>query len=566
MLKMKNKFSLISSVILATGTLLTSVLFLKSGSLFSAIFLEVELLKIEGLALSLVLILDVYSLSFLISVLLISSCVIMFSSSYMAAEKFFTRFHLLVLSFVTAMGLLIFSPNMLSVLLGWDGLGLTSYLLVVYFQSSKSYNAGMLTALSNRIGDVLILTSIASASFTLGWNFILHSHGNLGFSITLILILLAACTKSAQIPFSAWLPAAMAAPTPVSALVHSSTLVTAGIYLLFRFQPALSELNLACLVMIMGSATMFMAGISAMFEMDMKKIVALSTLSQLGVMMTTLGAGMPVTAFLHLLAHAFFKALLFISVGSMIHLSSDYQDLRKVGTAIHLCPLTLSLCVLANLSLCGLPFCSGFYSKDLCIELFVTNTFHSPLSLIFFLATLMTCAYTARFLFMVSFLGSRNTPLLWSNDKDLKILNAMLGLAPLALTGGGLLTWLLMPSPLITPLTSPEKNSTLLVVVSGLFLGILLVIRAKKYMSPNLVSLSSIMWALPLLSSRAWTSTPFMGGHSFRVILDFNWVPSFTTSFVTPLVSKSLIVNRLDTNILFLSLTAVPVLILLFLY
>lgn len=152
-----------------------------------------------------------------------------------------------------------------------------------------------------------------------------------------------------------------------------------------------------------------MAGTAAIFETDMKKIVALSTLSQLGVIMTTLGAGMASVAFMHLLAHAFFKALLFISVGRIIHLSRDYQDLRKVGVSAHISPVTLRFCALANMSLCGLPFCRGFYSKDLCIELFLTSTLHSPLSIIFFLATLLTCAYTARFLFLVSFLNSRNS-------------------------------------------------------------------------------------------------------------------------------------------------------------
>lgn len=157
---------------------------------------------------------------------------------------------------------------------------------------------------------------------------------------------------------------------------------------------------------------MFIAGAAAMFEIDIKKIVALSTLSQLGVIITTLGAGLPEIAFIHLLAHAFFKALLFISVGRIIHLSSDFQDLRKVGISVTTCPVTLSFCTLANLSLCGLPFCRGFYSKDLCIEIFLTETSHSRLSLVFFMATLITCAYTVRFIFLVSFLNSRNCSLL----------------------------------------------------------------------------------------------------------------------------------------------------------
>ena len=279
----------------------------------------------------------------------------------------------------------------------------------------------------------------------------------------------------------------------MSALVHSSTLVTAGVYLLFRFQPALFNFNVAWLVIILGSATIFIAGAAALFETDIKKIVALSTLSQLGVMMATLGAGLHLVAFLHLLAHAFFKALLFISVGSIIHLSRDYQDLRKVGASIKISPLTLSFCLLANLSLCGIPFCSGFYSKDMCIELFLTRTIHSPLSLVFFLATLLTCAYTARFLYIVSFLSSRNPTVLWINDKDEKILWAIIGLAPLALTGGGFLRWLLISSPIVIPLSAMEKNITLSVVIAGVVLGIRASLVPKKSHSSNVFSLGGLM-------------------------------------------------------------------------
>jgi NADH-ubiquinone oxidoreductase chain 5 len=184
------------------------------------------------------------------------------------------------------------------------------------------------------------------------------------------IFIIAAFTKRAQIPFSAWLPAAIAAPTPVSALVHSSTLVTAGVYLLIRFN---SWVNFPCLsfsALFLGLLTRLVAGIAAIFEEDIKKVIALSTLRQLGIIVAALSLGLPLIAFGHLVAHAFFKAILFIGAGAMIHLSSDYQDLRKLRVLRGKAPVRVSGFIVANISLCGLPFIRGYYSKDACIELF----------------------------------------------------------------------------------------------------------------------------------------------------------------------------------------------------
>ena len=176
-------------------------------------------------------------------------------------------------------------------------------------------------------------------------------------------------TKRAQIPFSAWLPAAIAAPTPVSALVHSSTLVTAGVYLLIRFRAALAGTFTQTVLLLLAGLTIFMAGLGANFETDLKKIIALSTLRQLGVIMRILALGWADLAFFHLLAHALFKALLFICAGSIIHRAGDYQDIRMIGGLVNYIPLSVISINLANLALCGTPFLAGFYSKDLILEI-----------------------------------------------------------------------------------------------------------------------------------------------------------------------------------------------------
>lgn len=210
-------------------------------------------------------------------------------------------------------------------------------------------------------------------------------------------VIVAAITKSAQIPFSSWLPAAMAAPTPVRALVHSSTLVTAGVFLLIRFYPFLSSVSgFTESILVIASMTIFIAGIRALVECDMKKIIALSTLRQLGVIMASIGLGMPDLAFFHLITHALFKALLFVCAGTLIHLHHHSQDLRRMGNLANQIPITISCLNIANMALCGLPFLSGFYSKDLIIEMSLFNSTNVVILVLFIIATIITAAYSIR--------------------------------------------------------------------------------------------------------------------------------------------------------------------------
>ena len=190
----------------------------------------------------------------------------------------------------------------------------------------------------------------------------------------------------------------MAAPTPVSSLVHSSTLVTAGVYLIFRFENLLILININNLLLVLGCLTMAIARLRAFFEIDIKKIVALSTLSQLGVIITRMGAGLRILGFFHLLSHAFFKALLFIRAGNLIHRSESYQDLRVIGGNTEVLPFSKRVVIGASLRLCGLPFISAFYSKEIIIEsLLIYNlSFYSYLLIV--IGVLITVFYSSRFL------------------------------------------------------------------------------------------------------------------------------------------------------------------------
>ena len=204
------------------------------------------------------------------------------------------------------------------------------------------------------------------------WDYIIfNSNRRYLPNFIIYLIIISACTKRAQIPFSAWLPAAIAAPTPVSSLVHSSTLVTAGVYLLIRINLIIIEINITKFLFIIGMITIVIAGITAIIEIDIKKIIGLSTLRQLGIIMLILGSGNPILSFFHLISHAFFKAILFICAGMIIHNIKDYQDIRKIGLRFFNLNFSISIIIIANIRLCGLPFLRGFYSKDLIIEIII---------------------------------------------------------------------------------------------------------------------------------------------------------------------------------------------------
>lgn len=258
----------------------------------------------------------------------------------------------------------------------------------------RSANAGMLTILSNRVGDVAILLRISWLLNYGSWRFFyLQLMGGSGLGFILIIVILAAITRSAQIPFSAWLPAAIAAPTPVSALVHSSTLVTAGVYLIIRFN---FLLGINSFLFYLGALTIFMSGLGANFEMDLKKIIALSTLRQLGVMIFVLSIGYVELAFFHLLTHALFKSLLFLCAGAFIHGASDCQDIRFLGGVVKGMPVSSLFFICCSMSLCGLPFLSGFYSKDLILELFIVGGINSFILLVTLVGTLFTATYSFR--------------------------------------------------------------------------------------------------------------------------------------------------------------------------
>nr|YP_010414127.1 NADH dehydrogenase subunit 5 [Notiophilus quadripunctatus]URQ84669.1 NADH deshydrogenase subunit 5 [Notiophilus quadripunctatus] len=542
------------------------VLFLISVSLFMfslkfllldyVIFIEWEILSLNSNSIVMSILMDWMSLMFMSFVLLISSMVIFYSNQYMEGDLNINRFIMLVLMFVFSMMLLIISPNLISILLGWDGLGLVSYCLVIYYQNIKSYNAGMLTALMNRVGDVMLLIAISWMLNYGSWNYIFYLDylkNDYYMQIISLLVVIAAMTKSAQIPFSSWLPAAMAAPTPVSALVHSSTLVTAGVYLLIRFSAALNE-NICLYLLLISVLTMFMAGLGANFEFDLKKIIALSTLSQLGLMISILSMGYYKLAFFHLLTHALFKALLFMCAGAIIHNLKDNQDIRYMGNLMIHMPLTCICLNIANLALCGMPFLAGFYSKDLILEIVSMDMVNILIFFLFFLSTGLTVCYSFRLCYY-SITGDFNFYSLHSlNDEGWIMLKSMMFMTMFVIFSGSMLSWLIFPTPVMICLPQGLKMLALLVSIIGAWIGYEMAKFSISWYSNSLkfyklTNFFGSMWFLPNISTFSMNYVPLMMSYNLYKNFDQGWNEYFGAQGIYKnLKNNSFMIQFLQNN------------------
>ena len=460
---------------------------------------EWEVIRINSSLINLTFIIDIISIYFLRLVRLVSGRVIIFSRSYMIKEKFYSRFLILLFIFIMSIYLLILRPNLIRLLLGWDGLGVTSYLLVIFYQSNKSYNAGILTALSNRLGDVGLLISIRLIVNFGSWNYIYMNSTNITFSkIFLFILIISACTKSAQIPFSSWLPAAIAAPTPVSALVHSSTLVTAGVYLLIRINIIIVEINLTKILLIVGIITIIIAGFRAIKEIDIKKIIALSTLSQLGIIIIILGIGNPILSFFHLISHAFFKAILFICAGIIIHNMKDYQDIRKIGISYQNINFSISIIMIANISLCGLPFIRGFYSKDLIIEILIIKGRNILIFMLIIIGTILTVLYSCRLNTLVSINYIKMESYYFISENYFYMLLGITLLLPLSIIGGIIIRWNLISSSKIIFLPFWIKTFIFLLIIFSIYVYLFIIEFIKISKSNIIMWFFRTMWFLPV--------------------------------------------------------------------